>query len=236
MSMFDCPSPVLYRIALLCWALVGAPAVAQEGALSQLYSPRPPASAAYVRVVNPQPGKLRVQVAQGTVQDLGEDAPASTYAIVPGGQMYAVKVNGVQKSLLQARPDSFTTLVLQQEKGVYTFFPIDDAEDTPDALKAQLRFYNLAGRDGGEGSCPLAHLVLATSKALVFQNVAPNMAAARSVNPVKASLVGQCGPAFSAAVRLPILQPGDHLSLFLVGSAAAPVLRIQASRTDVFRR
>jgi alginate O-acetyltransferase complex protein AlgF len=40
----------------------------------------------------------------------------------------------------------------------------------------------------------------------------------------------------STALELPALQPGDHYSLFLTGTASAPVLQGQLSGTDAVSR
>ena len=43
-----------------------------------------------------------------------------------------------------------------------------------------------------------------------------------------------CAEAISGGLTLPSLQPGDHYSLFLTGTAAKPVLRGQVSATDPY--
>ena len=63
----------------------------------------------------------------------------------------------------------------------------------------------------------------------------PAASASRSINPVSAQLSASCAKAVSAPLALPQLQPGDHYSLFMTGTAAAPVLRGQASATDTYR-
>jgi alginate O-acetyltransferase complex protein AlgF len=167
---------------------------------------------------------------QGPVQRLGGKAPAGSYAIVPGGQRFGVQIDGKEVARLEVRPDSFSTLALRREAASYALTVIDDTADTEDALKAELRFYNLAA------GCSAANLLLAPAGTAVFSAVAASASAARSVNPVRASLAGQCGHAKTAPQSLPHLEPGDHLSLFLTGSAAAPQLVIQPSRTDPFTR
>jgi hypothetical protein len=216
-------------VAVLSLVVVSC-ASAQEGALSQLYAPRPPAGASYVRVVNPLPTVLAVRVAKGPVQRLGGKALSGSYAIVPGGQRFAVLIDGKEVARMEVRPDSFSTLALRRDASAYAFTVIDDTADTEDALKAELRFYNLVA------GCGAANLLLSPAGTPVFSAVASSASAARSVNPVRAALVGQCGDAKTAPQPLPQLEPGDHLSLFLTGSATAPQLVIQPSRTDPFTR
>lgn len=208
---------------------------AQEGALSQLYAARPPAGASFVRVVNPLPAKLLVKVAEGAAQRIGGDVPATSYAIVAGGKAFAIQVDGRPAGTLDVRPGSFSTLVLRRDGAQrYAFAAIDDTTDTQDALKAELRFYNLAQ------GCEQAQLLIAPAGTPVFRDVAAGASAARQVNPVQARLSARCGNAVGAAATaaqaLPTLQAGDHLGLFLTGTAAQPVLAMQPSRTDSVRR
>ncbi|MNT58788.1 Alginate O-acetyl transferase AlgF [compost metagenome] len=105
-----------------------------------------------------------------------------------------------------------------------------DGGGTSDALKAEIRFYNLAS------GCPQGRLAMADKGPVVFPAVAAGSSSARGINPVKARLVAGCGSKDSAALALPALQPGDHYSLFLTGSAAAPVLQGQLSGTDAVGR
>ncbi len=217
-------------LTLLAMLSVAAGSAAQEGALSQLYAARPPAGSSFVRVVNPLPTSLRVRIADGPVQSIGAATPASSYAIVRGGRSFAVQVGGKPAATLDVRPDSFSTLVLRAEGAGYAFTTIDDTTDTQDALKAELRFYNLAA------ACASAQLVLSPAGTPVLRDVAAGASAARAVNPVRATVAGRCGEAASPALPLPPMQPGDHLSLFLTGSADKPALSAQPSRTDPFTR
>lgn len=206
-------------------------ASAEESLLSQLYAARPPAGSSFVRVVNAVPqGALQVKVANGSVQQLGGENIASTYAIVGGDQPFALQVNGAVAATVKVRPDTFTTFVLRNSQAGYVFVPIDDTSGTEDALKAELRFYNLVI------DCPGASLRLIPKNTVVFQAVAPDAATARSVNPVSAILAGGCAAKSTAPVALPQMHPGDHLGLFLTGTANAPVLTVQPSRTDAFKR
>lgn len=206
------------------------PGQAQEGALSQLYAARPPAGSSFVRVVNPTAETLLVQVAGGPAQRIGPQAPATSYAIVAGGKPFVVQVGGKKAATLDVKPDSFGTWVLRREGSGHAFTAIDDTGDVPDALKAELRFYNLVP------GCAKAQLQIAPAGTPVVRDVAPMSAGARSVNPVQAQLAAACGSATSAAQALPALQAGDHLSLFMTGSADKPVLTMQPARTDAFKR
>ncbi|MDH2048964.1 alginate O-acetyltransferase AlgF [Achromobacter marplatensis] len=220
-----------FRNAALALALATlAGNAAAEGAFAQLYAARPPAGSSFVRIVNPDAAPLRVQIANGPAQEPGAAKPATTYAIVRGNQPFNVLVDGKPAASLQVPPDTFSTLVPRRSDGKLTFAVIDDSNGTQDALKAELRFYNLAA------DCAAGQLGVSPSGPALFQDVKPGASAARAINPVSATLAAGCGAAASPALPLPALQPGDHYSLFLTGTAAAPVLRGQVSATDPYSR
>lgn len=201
-----------------------------EGAFAQLYAARPPAGSSFVRIVNPDATPLRVQIAGGPAQQAGADKPATTYAIVKGNQPFNVLVDGKPAASLHVAPDTFSTLIPKQEGGKLTFAIIDDSNGAQDALKAELRFYNLAA------DCAAGQLAVSPSGPTLFADVKPGASAARAINPVSATLATSCGAAVSKPQALPALQPGDHYSLFLTGPADAPVLRGQVSATDPYSR
>lgn len=199
-----------------------------EGKFAQLYAARPPAGSSFVRVVNPNGAPLTVKVADGPAQTLSGDTLASTYAIVKGNETFTVSLDGKIVAKLKVAPDSFDTLVPRREGSKIAFTVIDDGGGSQDALKAELRFYNLArGCEGGR-------LAVAPAGPMLFSNVAERAAVARPINPVSAKLTAACAVAISGALTLPALQPGDHYSLFLTGTAEQPVLRGQVSATDAY--
>jgi alginate O-acetyltransferase complex protein AlgF len=199
---------------------------APEGRLAQLYAARPPAGSAFVRVLNPGSSVLRAGIANGADQSIGPAARATRYAIVEGGKPFSVRVAGKARTQPAVAAGSFSTLVLDAAAPARPVAVLQDGGGTSDALKAEIRFYNLAG------SCAQGSLAMADKGAVVFPAVAAGASAARGINPVKARLVAACGGRTSNAVELPALQPGDHYSLFLTGSASAPVLQGQLSGTD----
>lgn len=210
-------------------AAMSAPAHA-EGKFAQLYAARPPAGSSFVRVVNPGAVPLTVKIADGPVQTLSGETIASTYAIVKGNATFAVSLDGKTVTTMKVAPDSFDTLVPRRQGKKVKFTVIDDGGGSQDALKAELRFYNLA--DG----CAGGRLAVAPAGPMLFSDVAPLAAAARPINPVSAKLTAACAVAISGALALPALQPGDHYSLFLAGTAAKPVLRGQVSATDPYKQ
>ena len=200
-----------------------------EGALAQLYAAKPPAGTAFVRVVNPHASALRVKIATGSEQTLIGDKIASTYAIVKGGTTFTISIDGKPAAAMQMKPDTFTTLVPQLEGKSVRFVPIDDSGNSTDALKAELRFYNLAK------NCVSGSLQVAPSGPKLFDSVALQGVASRAINPVSAQVAGLCGGATSKPVALPTLQPGDHYSVFLTGSDGALDLRGQISATETYK-
>lgn len=225
-------SPIPFALALLALApLAGhAQPAGQEGRLAQLYAPRPPAGSAFVRVLNPGSAALKVAVGNGAEQSIGPATRATRYAIVEGGKPFTLRVAGTPRSQPKVAAGSFSTLVLDPAATSKPLLALADGGGTSDALKAEIRFYNLAS------GCPQGRLAMADKGAVVFPAVAAGSSSARGINPVKARLVAGCGGKESAPVALPALQPGDHYSLFLTGSATAPILQGQLSGTDAVGR
>lgn len=226
-------TPSLMPCAMLAVAGLAAMAGAalaqtQQGALAQLYAARPPAGASFVRVAHPHAGTLRVKIADGPEQTLSDGKTASSYAIVKADAPFSIVLDG-KVSTMKVAPGSYTTLVAQRQGKDLRLAAIDDTGGSQDALKAELRFYNLAA------DCAEAGLQIAPSGPSLFAGVAPAAAASRSINPVSAQLQAACAKAVSAPWSLPPLQPGQHYSLFLTGPASAPVLRGQASATDPYK-
>ncbi|SIT26625.1 alginate O-acetyltransferase AlgF [Achromobacter sp. MFA1 R4] len=219
-----------HRLALAIALAAACASAAAEGVLAQLYAARPPAGSSFVRVVNPHVHPLQAQVAQGPVQEIGPDRQATTYAIVKGNQPFDVRIDGKLAGTLQVAPDTFSTLVPRRDGGRLSFSVIDDSAGAMDALKAELRFYNLAA------DCAAGQLAVSPPGPVLFKDVDPGSSAARAINPVSATLVAGCGAAVSPALALPALQPGDHYSLFLTGTPQAPVLKGQASGTDPYKK
>ncbi len=207
-----------------------APAMAEEGALAGLYAPRPPAGSSFIRILNPGEAALRVKIADGPEQELHGDTIASKYAIVKGGTPLIIEIDGMKNPAIEVGPDSFTSLVPKQTNGAISFTRIDDSSSGGDALKAELRFYNLAT------DCPAGELKVSPSGPVLFSAIAPEGVASRSINPVRAELVASCGTTPSASLALPRLEPGDHFSLFLTGTAEKPVLHGQVNATDTYQR
>ncbi|MGF6419253.1 alginate O-acetyltransferase complex protein AlgF [Stenotrophomonas sp. AN71] len=203
---------------------------APEGRLAQLYAPRPPAGSAFVRVLNPGPTTVVAGIANGADQRVGGATRATRYAIVEGGKPFTVRVAGAARTQAAVAAGSFSTLVLDAAAPAKPLTVLEDGGGSSDALKAEIRFYNLAG------NCTQGTLAMADKGAVVFPAVAGGRSAARGINPVKARLVARCGGKDSGPLELPALQPGDHYSLFLTGGAAAPVLQGQLSGTDAVGR
>src|SRR5690606_37645652 len=107
-----------------------------------------------------------------------------------------------------------------------TIKSIPDAGAAPDGLKAELAVYNLVPACSANVSI--------VNGSMVFGGVAEHTRNARSINPVAAQLVGECAGKFSLPVQLPMLKPGDRYSLFLTGTAAAPILTGQENRTEPY--
>lgn len=207
--------------------LLPDPALAQ-GRLAQLYAPRPPEGSAFVRLANPRLEPLTTQIAGAKPQAIGgEHRTATRYAIVRGDQPFNVVFNETQTENISATPGSYTTIVVYPEAGgAVTTHAINDTVPQQDAMKATLRFYNLAV------DCPSARLFLDGTDTVLFKAVEPRAVALRAINPVKATLAAACGSRPSSSVTLPTLRPGDHFNLFLTGNEELLLLKGQLSETD----
>src|SRR2546427_628612 len=167
-------SPVMRTVALAL-ALAGLaglsclPAAHAEGTLAQLYAARPPAGSSFVRVVHPDAGSLRVKIGDGPEQTLSGSKPASSYAIVKGDTPFAIQLDGKSAGSMKVAPGSFTTLVPQRQgkNAAARFTAIDDSGGSQDALKAELRFYNLTD------DCTEGGLKIAGTGTPLFTGVAP---------------------------------------------------------------
>lgn len=224
---------MMRKIALALAALLSGtalPLVAQaEGAFAQLYAPRPPAGSSFVRLLNPGESIIKVKLANGPEQEIGPKQRATSYAIVKGDQDIDIAIDGKPASKIRVWPDTFNTLVPTGDKA-QPYQVLDDSNGNQDALKAEIRVYNFAK------DCAAGSLAVANNGPALFSDVAPGTSKARAINPVTASLTASCGQASSTAWALPQLQPGDHYSLFLTGSAQAPQLSGQIGRTDPYKQ
>ncbi|MEF3066664.1 alginate O-acetyltransferase AlgF [Pandoraea apista] len=210
--------------------VTGIATSAAEGIFARLYAARPPAGSSFVRVVNPGTSAMRAQVANGPAQVLTGEKVASTYAIVKGNETFRVVIDGKPAGTLQVAPDTFNTVIVRRDGGKVALTTLVDTAGTQDGLKAELRFYNLSEK------CSGAKLSVSPSGPTLFDDVGQGASVARAINPVKATLVSGCGAAVSGTLALPGLEPGDHYSLFVLGTQTAPVLRGQLSATDPYQQ
>lgn len=232
--MMSCPTKPRRPVWMaLCATLSGLAATAQAAPaddVARLYA-LPPEGSAYVRVVNPSNRPLQVQLGAGAkAEPLAASARiASDYRALPGGQPAVLQVDGKAVALAEPLPrGGFVTLVVQHEQGRTSATQVLDAGAAADGLKAELAAYNLVP------GCAAATISLGNGAA-VFQNLAEKTRAVRAINPVSASLGGQCAGASSAPLALPALKAGDRYSMFLVGTPAAPVLVGVTNRTEPHR-
>lgn len=222
----------LSRMIAPCAALglVAGPALAAPADdIARLYA-LPPAGSAYVRIVNPTAQTLSIQLGAGAraVQLAPREQIATDYRVVTGGKPLALRINGKPVSSdVMAPASGFVTMVVTVHGDTASVKPIADAGEAADGLKAELAVYNLVP------AC--AASVSIANGPTVFSEVAENTRAARSINPVSAELVGACADKLSAPFHLPMLKAGDRYSLFLVGTAASPVLIGQENRTEPYR-
>lgn len=228
------PRPATLRALALAMAVCAAPMAAHASAddVASLYGPQPPANATYLRVVNLSALAAKVTLPSGARPvDLGPGA-ATTLDVVRPGTPLQVKVDAQVPGLPAsstpvAGPDtagSTITLAIEHaDAGAWRAVSVAAPPASTDALRAQLRVFNFA--EGCDGKIALERSGAQNSAPVVFEHVASRHAAARSINPVVATLVAVCGDAVSAPLVLPRLAAGQSYSLFLSGPASRPVLR-----------
>ncbi|VVE27363.1 cell morphology protein [Pandoraea capi] len=217
-------------VGLATLALPGVPAhAAPADDISKLYG-LPPDGSSYVRVLNTSNTALSVQLGAGAkAESLAANARiVSDYRVLPGGQAYAIKVNGHPVIVDGKAPKGgFVTLVIDGAKPNAPVKAIVDESPAADGLKAELAAYNLVP------GCT-AKIGVANGPT-VFPGIADGARVARAINPVSASLVGECAGHASVALALPPLKGGDRYSLFLVGTAESPALVGATNRTQPYR-
>jgi hypothetical protein len=225
--------PALARAVTLSFAFVAAfaatPSVAYATAddVASLYGPQPPADATYLRVVNLSKRAASVALPSGArVAELPAGGATALDVLRPGTPLH-IEVDGTTP----ARQAGVVTVANSETAGATITVAIDRdgangwrsrsvaaAATNVDALRAQLRLVNFV--DGCDGEVTLDR----SAASIVFEHVASGHAAARSINPVAATLVARCADAVSAPFALPRLAAGRSYTLILSGTLARPVL------------
>jgi alginate O-acetyltransferase complex protein AlgF len=205
---------------------------AQETALARLYPRQAPAGSSFVRVANATLLPLRVAVGAGAPEQAlaPQGRIATEYKAVDASRPVAFQVNGQPAGRpLTLAPNVFATVVIRADGKGHALQTITDAPAQHDGLRAELRFYNLAP------AC-LARLDVADGPS-VFERVPEGQSRQRAINPVAATVVGQCQAGYGGGQRLtlPDLKPADHYSVFLLGGAGATALAGQLAQTEAYK-
>lgn len=212
-------------VILGLWGCVSALGVGATGGLAGLYAEQPPAGSVFVRVLNPgAPVQLAWANGKPSALPLAGNM-ATAYRVIDPAKRPELSVNGksvgVDKVAMTA---SYATWVIQPSGTEVTV--IADELPPANALKVVLRTTNLV---------PDCQVSLKTAEgAVVVDGLAVWHSKARAINPVKATLVANCGAAVSAPLVLPALQAGDRFSVFVHGNARAPVLSGQIDATEAY--
>ncbi len=153
---------------------------------------------------------------------------ATIYRIVPGNEPLTIEVNGqVAKNTVNPPPDKFVTLLVKPAKNQFELKMIVEDTSQMDGLRAELRFYNaIGGCTGG---------LSVVDGPQVFEPTPTDSSRRRSINPVEATLYGECDKTRSSLWKLPSLKSGDHYSIFLIGDLAGPKLVGQLDQTEPYR-
>jgi alginate O-acetyltransferase complex protein AlgF len=215
------------HVIFLAMAAATVPVHAQQagGGLAGLYAAQPPAGSAFVRVVNTGAAVQLSWEGATTVALPIAGSLATAYRVVDPAHPPKIMVNG--KTIMPAQwpaPASFSTWALTPSgDGVAV---IVDEPAAANALKVALRVVNLV---------PGCALSLKTSTgAVVFAAVRPDESQVRNINPVKATVLAQCGTAVSDPLVISGLQAGSRYSVFAHGDAQAPRLSGQIDTTEAY--
>ncbi|RFU48098.1 alginate O-acetyltransferase AlgF [Paraburkholderia sp. DHOC27] len=211
------------------------PGVANAAAddVASLYAPQPPANASFLRVLNAaaQPAHVTLSgseaaqtlapgaatrfsvITQGTPARVTVDGHVLTLESIAGGAAATGNANAANAST----PGDALTIALAHDAKGWHATRIDGQYAHIDGLKATLHAFNFAP------GCS-AKISVGSDGPTVFEQMNAGAQTSRAINPVSATLVGQCGAAKSAPLTLPPLAAGDSYSLFVTGDAAKPEL------------
>jgi alginate O-acetyltransferase complex protein AlgF len=190
-----------FAVAALCGALP---------ANAQLYAKQAPPGSAFVHVFN-------ATASSGVSVQIGDAAQprllpysATSYIFLPPGE-HNVQV-GARHQSFALEGDHYYTVCASAEG-----LQLLEFHQPLTGLKAMLAFFNLM---------PGVTLTLKTADGAtsVFEAVAPNTSVQRTVNPLTLSLALFRGSDKFADVPPLVLERGKSFSLFVVGSASAPVV------------
>ena len=209
--------------AAFAMALPGVACAAADDVAS-LYAPQPPADATYLRVLNASAQPARVALSGSVAAQTLAPGAVTRFSVVTQGTPVRVMIDG-HALLLEGGADATRsaaagdtlTIGLAHDAQGWHATRISGRYARVDGLKATLHAFNFAR------GCS-AKISLAGDGPVVFDQVSTGAQTSRAINPVSATLVGQCGAAKSAPLTLPPLAAGDSYSLFLTGDAAKPEL------------
>lgn len=223
---FSAWRPVSLRaVTLGLWGCLGAVTAGATGGLAGLYAEQPPAGSVFVRLLNPG-APVQVAWANGKPAALPMGGNLATaYRVIDPSKRPELLVNdkavGIDKLAMTA---SYATWVVSPAGSDITV--IVDESPPANALKVILRITNLV---------PDCQATLKTVEgALVVDGLPVWHSKARAINPVRATLVANCGAVVSAPLVLPAVQAGDRFSVFLHGSARGLLLSGQIDATEAY--
>lgn len=205
-------------------ALMALPGLACASAddVASLYGPQPPANATYLRVLNTSTQPAKVALSGSVAAQTLAPGEVTRFSVVPQGTPLRVAIDGAalpvdgSTTAATASDDALTIALAHDTKGWHAT-RISGKYGRVDGLKATLHAFNFAP------GCT-AKISLGGDGPTVFDQVLAGTQISRAINPVSATLVGQCGAAKSAPLTLPPLAAGDSYSLFMTGDAAKPEL------------
>jgi alginate O-acetyltransferase complex protein AlgF len=194
-------SPVALLILAFAWS---------PSAHAQLYAREAPPGSTYIHVFNGTPASgMNVQIGDKALPSLLPYS-ATPFIFLPPGQ-YVVQAGASKQSFTLEGNHYYT--VIASANGLQLL----EAHEPLTKLKALIGFFNLM---------PGATLALKTADGAtpVFESVAPNTSAQRTINPLKVNFALFSGDKKVADVPPVPLERGQSHSLFVCGTETTPVL------------
>jgi hypothetical protein len=202
--------------------LLGAALAAPLAAHAQpmLYAQRLPEGTVYIRLANALPADASIGTDFAGTVKLGADGAAriSPYYVAgsAGGKVVTLQVTQGGKTLpvtFTPKSGAFVTVVVQEKGGQPEAAVITDHPEY-NQLKARLTFYNATPDCTGAS--------LAQGSQAIFKGMAPDSVEARSINPVKATVVASCGGEHAKPLDLGELNAGGLYSVWLMRLGGEP--------------
>lgn len=222
-----------FKNTLVCGALLligGQPALCATD--MALYPTGPSQDASFVRFVNGTPQAIEVSAVGSKFKtSLPPDRPATNFLAVAANKEIKGQLLGASAAAsaisLTVKPGQFISVVAVLQGAGLTPVLFREQPDDFNALKASLSLYNV------DADCAMAGLTVAGKPTSLFEKIAVNTLARRSINPVKLAVQLTCaGKPAGSAVDLGTLQSGRRYTVLAIPGQQQRRLIVLEDATD----